>query len=299
MKPRDLFAALIVVVIWGTNFVAMKVGLRWFTPFQLGTGRYLFAVLPLVFFLRPPPVAAKWMVLYGLTQGVGQFGFVFLSLKVGMSAALASVLLQTQMFFTAIYGYALLGERPSRQLLAGLGIAALGLACFGMNYAGAAAVGHAETTVAGFLLCLAGATMWGASNIVVRFAQRTSPGFDPLAFLVWSCLTPILPFVALSLAFDPPAVRWAWTAAPWTTWIAVAYLGWMATLVGYGLWTSLLKRHPANKVAPFGLGVPVVGITSGVLLLGETVTGWQWAGIALIVVALLCVLFGGRLFKTA
>jgi O-acetylserine/cysteine efflux transporter len=296
MAPRDLLAALAVVLIWGTNFVAMKYGLRHLTPFQLGAARYVFAVLPLVFFLRPPALPARWMLLYGLFQGVGQFGFVFLSLKVGMSASLASVLLQTQVFFTALYGFVLLGERPSRQLLAGLFLAALGLVCFGMNYVGPAALGT-PTTAAGFALCVAGAAMWAASNIVVRQAQRVSPGFDPLAFLVWSSLTPILPFVALSLLFDAPATRWQWQDVPLVTWCAVAYLGWMATVVGYGLWTSLLKRYPANKVAPFSLGVPVAGITSGMLVLDESITAWQWSGIALIVLALGCVMFGGRLFS--
>jgi O-acetylserine/cysteine efflux transporter len=296
MAPRDLLAALAVVIIWGTNFVAMKYGLRHLTPFQLGAGRYVFAVLPLVFLVRPPALQARWMLLYGLFQGVGQFGFVFLSLKVGMSASLASVLLQTQVFFTAMYGFLLLGERPSRQLLAGLFLAALGLVCFGMNYVGPAALGT-ETTAAGFALCVAGAAMWAASNVVVRHAQRLSPGFDPLAFLVWSSLTPILPFIALSLLFDAPAARWQWQEAPLVTWCAVAYLGWMATVVGYGLWTSLLKRYPANRVAPFSLGVPVAGITSGMLVLDESITAWQWSGIALIVLALGCVMFGGRLFN--
>lgn len=296
MKGRDLLAALVVVIIWGTNFVAMKVGLRHFTPFQLGAGRYLFAVLPLVLFLRPPPVAPKWMVMYGLFQGLGQFGLLFLSLKVGMSAALASVLLQTQVFFTALYGYALLGEKPGRQLLAGLFLAALGLACFGMHYVDGSPQALAETTPLGFALVLGGAAMWAASNIVVRRAQQATPGFDPLAFLVWSCLAPIVPFVLLSLAFDPAAARTHWLATPWSGWVAVAYLGWLATLVGYGLWTMLLKRHPANKVAPFSLGVPVIGIGAGLFALDESVHPWQWAGIGFTVLALACVVLGGRLF---
>jgi O-acetylserine/cysteine efflux transporter len=63
------------------------------------------------------------------------------------------------------------------------------------------------------------------------------------------------------------------------------------------MWTSLIKRHGANRIAPFSLGVPVVGLSSGMLFLGEAITGWQWAGIALIVAALACVLFGGRLAR--
>jgi O-acetylserine/cysteine efflux transporter len=102
LQGRDYLAALAVVVIWGLNFVAMKFALRDFTPFQLGAARYVFAALPLVLLVKPPRLHWKWVVLYGLCQGVGQFGFLFSALKVGMTAALASVLMQTQVFFTAI-----------------------------------------------------------------------------------------------------------------------------------------------------------------------------------------------------
>ncbi|MYM82585.1 EamA family transporter [Duganella sp. FT50W] len=289
---RDLLSALLVIVIWGTNFVAMKVGLRNLTPFQLGAARYLFAVLPLILFIKPPKLPAKWVIAYGLSQGVGQFGFLFLSLKVGMSASLASVILQTQVFFTAIFGFMLLHERASRALLAGLALAALGLGCFAMNFF---ETGHvSDITPAGFALCLTGAALWATSNIVVRGAQTASPGFDVVSFMVWCSLVPIVPFILLSLAFDDPATRWQWTGAPFATWIAVAYLGWMANILGYAMWTRLLKRHPVNRVAPFSLGVPVAGISSGMLILGDTINGWQWSGIALIVAALVCTMFGGR-----
>jgi O-acetylserine/cysteine efflux transporter len=204
-----------------------------------------------------------------------------------------------------------LGERPSRALLAGLALAACGLACFGMNYVGgagaAAGTGAADapasaagaTTLAGFLLCLCAAAMWAASNIVVRRAQRSTPQFDVLAFMVWSSLAPFLPFIGLSLLFDDPATRWRWTGAPLSTWASLAYLGWMATILGYAMWTGLLKRHPVNRVAPFSLGVPVVGIAAGMLVLGDTINGLQWTGIALIVAALACVLWGGRLLDRA
>lgn len=293
---RDLAAALCVVLIWGTNFVAMKIGLRELTPFQLGAGRYLFAVLPLVLIVRPPRLAPKWLLLYGLFQGIGQFGLLFLSLKIGMSAALASVLLQTQVFFTAFFSVALLGEKVSRALTAGLALAALGLACFGANYLQASA---GATTPAGFALVLGGAAMWAASNIVVRRVQRATPQFDVIPFMVWSSLTPIVPFIALSLLFDPPQTRWHWLAAPWTTWTALAYLGWMSTILGYAMWTGLLKRHPANRVAPFSLGVPVVGVSTGMLFLNDQISAWQWAGIILIVLSLICVMFGPRMFCSA
>jgi O-acetylserine/cysteine efflux transporter len=290
---RDYAAALVVVLIWGTNFIAMKYALHDMTPFQLGAVRYLFAVFPLILLVRPPKMAWKWVVLYGLFQGVGQFGLLFLSLKVGMSAALASVLLQTQVFFSALFAIALLRERPGRALLAGLLLAAVGIGCLAANYL-APGANTGGTNAAGFVLCLGSAAMWAVSNIVVRRAQRSTPRFDVVPFMVWSSLVPIIPFTLLSLAFDPAGTHWNWSAWPAGTWLSLAYLGWFATILAYALWTGLLKRHPVNRVAPFSLAVPVVGISSGILVLGDVISGWQWAGTALVVAALATVMFGAR-----
>ena len=294
LSGRDLAAVLAVVVIWGMNFVVMKTGLRDFSPFQLGAARYVLAVLPAVLIVRPPRIHWKWVVLYGLFQGVGQFGLLFLALKVGMTAALASVLLQTQVFFTALFGFVLLHERASKPLQWGMGLAAGGLACFAMNYL---APGNAvvATTALGLGLTLCASAMWASSNIVARQVQQRFHNYSPLAFVVWSSAVAVLPFMALSLAFDDPAIRWQWLDARASSWAAAAYLGWVATVLGYSLWTGLLKRHPANRVAPFSLGVPIVGLAAGVGLLGEVITPWQWAGIALVVAALVCVMLGGRL----
>lgn len=294
LSGRDFLAAACIIVIWGTNFVAMKIGLRSFTPFQLGAARYLFGMLPLVLLVRPPRLPWKWVVLYGLCQGVGQFGLLFVSLQVGMTAALASVLMQTQMFFTALFSFLLLAEKPGKPLLAGMALAALGLGCFGMTYITPEAGAEAATTAVGFALCLGGASMWAASNIVVRLAQRSAPEFNPLGFLAWCSAVPVLPFVVASLLFDDPSTRWQWSAAPWEGWLSAAYLGWVATITAYSLWTNLIKRHGPNRIAPFSLGVPVIGLASGIVLLGERVTAWQWGGVVLTVMALACVVLGGR-----
>lgn len=280
------------VLVWGTNFVAMKLGLRELTPFQLGAGRYLFAFLPLALFVRPPRIAARWVLLYGLLQGVGQFGLLFLALRAGMSASLAPVILQMQVFFTALFGFVLLGERVGRPLLAAMAIAALGLGCFCADFA---TRGASDLSVAGFLLTVASAALWGGSNIVVRRIRERAPDFDVLAFMVWSSLVPVLPFVLLSLAFDPAGTRWDPRGLSLTGWASLAYLGWFATILGYAMWTALLKRHPANRVAPFGLAVPTVGIAAGMLVLGDRITSWQWVGIVLVVLSLVLVVFGPRL----
>ena len=294
MGARDLLAALAVVIIWGLNFIAMKWGLESFTPFELGAMRYVAAALPMVFLVRPPRIGWRWVVGFGMFQGVGQFSFGFFALKLGMTAALASVLMQTQVFFTALFGFMALGERPSRPLLIGMALAGVGLVCFAMNFIGPEAGSAGGATLIGIALTLCAAASWS----VCGCSQRAAPGYDPLAFVVWSCPAPILAFVALVATTEPDAGRWlhadAWAALPAVAWGSVAYLGWMATILGYGLWTRLLTRHPANRVAPFSLGVPVVGLAAGMLVLGEVVTPWQWAGTAFVVSALVCVVLGGR-----
>lgn len=283
---------LAIIVIWGLNFVVMKVGLRAFTPFQLGAARYLFAALPLLLLVPRPAVRWHWILLYGLLQGVGQFGLMFVALQVGMTAALASVLIQTQVFFTAVFGFWLLRERVGRALRFGLLLAFAGLCCFAAQYSGGEAAAGA-TTPLGFVLALASAAMWAGSNIVARQVQKEGP-YDALQFIVWASAVPVLPFMSLSIAFDDAAVRWRWMDAPLQAWLCVAYLGWMASILGYSMWTRLLQRHAANRVAPFSLGVPIVGLAAGMLLLGETVGAWQWAGVALLVAALVCVLLAPR-----
>lgn len=284
---KDYLAALCVIVIWGTNFVAMKFGLLDFTPFQLGAGRYLAAALPLLLVMRRPAMDLRWIVLYGLCQGLGQFGLVFIALKVGMTASLASVLMQTQVFFTALLGFVFLHEPLAPQQKFSLALGTLALSCFGLGVQAGTSTG---VTWAGLLLNLGGASMWAASNIVARKAQQTSqagPGYDPVAFVVWSSAVPIVPFMLLSWAFDP-AWHWARLSEVGVLgWGSVLYLGWFATVIGYALWTGLLKRHPANQVAPLSLGVPVVGLTAGALVLHEVISAWQWAGIALTLLALL------------
>lgn len=290
----DLACALGVVLIWGLNFVAMKMSLRDFTPFQLGAARYVFAAFPLVLFIKRPTLPVRWLVYYGLAQGVGQFGLLFTALQMGMTAALASVVMQTQVFFTALLGMALLGERIGGPLRMGLSLAALGLACFALN---CVAGSGGATTAVGLVLNLGAAAMWAGSNIIARKAQQAHPGFDALQFVVWSSLVPILPFIALSLIFDPPAARLQWMHASAGAWAGVAYLAWLATLLAYAMWTSLFQRHPANRVAPFSLGVPLVGLAAGMGLLGESIGAWQWAGVGFVVAALMAVMFGARLAR--
>lgn len=290
LSGADWLRAAAVVVIWGLNFVVMKLALKDLGPMLLGALRFTAASLPFVVFLARPPLPLRFAAAYGLAQGLGQFGFLFLGIQLGMPAGMASVVMQTQAFFTLMLAGPLLGERATPWQWGGLVVALGGLVVIGSAHG----AGPGDMTLAGFLLTLSAALMWAISNLVARRAAAWG-AYDPLSFIAWSSLFPILPFAALALWIDGPATVMAQLAAAhWLAWGGVAYLALFATLLAYTLWTSLLQRHAAARVTPFSLLVPVVGLVAASALLGERPTPLQWTGTAAVLAGLVVNQFGAR-----
>ncbi|MFM0378341.1 EamA family transporter [Paraburkholderia strydomiana] len=283
MSPRDLLLALIVVIAWGVNFVVIKVGLHGVPPMLLGALRFMLAAFPAIFFVKRPQLPWRWLLAYGVTISLGQFAFLFSAMYVGMPAGLASLVLQAQAFFTLIFAAFFLHERFRLPNVAGLLIAAAGLAVIGMQG------GHAMT-LAGFLLTLCAACSWALGNIVTKKVGKV----DLVGLVVWGSLIPPLPFLALSYALEgPQRIAAALSGISAMSIFAIVYLAFIATLIGYGLWSRLLSRYPASQVAPFSLLVPIVGLASASLFLDERLSGAQIAGTVLVMAGLAVNVFGG------
>lgn len=290
LSRGDYLRALCIVLIWGSNFVVMKLGLRGLSPTLLGALRFGAASLPFLLFVPRPKLPWRFVVLYGLAQGFGQFGLLFTAIHLGMPAGMASLVMQTQAFFTLILAAPLLGERARANQWAGLAVAAVGLA----TIASAHGDGPGQMTLVGFVLTLAGALMWALSNVVVRFAGRAAPDYDPLALIVWASLVPVLPFLAVAGLVDGvDASLHTLGSMGWREAGAVLFLALPATLVAYTMWTRLLKRHAPAKVVPFSLLVPVVGLWAAALVFDERLQAAQWAGAAIVLLGLLINQFGG------
>ena len=295
LSRKDYLCALAVVVIWGLNFVVMKIGLKGLSPMMLGALRFALAAFPLILFVRPPRLPWHWIAAYGLVQGLGQFGLLFTALKFGMPAGMASLVIQTQAFFTLLLAAPVLHERARRHHWIGLGVAALGL---GVIAAGRGD-GPGQMTMLGFALTLGGAFMWAVSNMIVRLASRKSPGYDPFAFIAWSSAAPVLPFLVLAVLADgwEPVVGMI-TGIGWGEALSVLYLAVLATLLAYTLWTQLLTRHPAAKIAPFSLLVPVVGLWAASAAFGEQLQPLQWLGAGGVLAGLIINQVGGRWLRS-
>jgi O-acetylserine/cysteine efflux transporter len=293
MSTGDVLGAAAVVVIWGLNFVVMKFALQDFSPMLLGALRFAAASLPFLLFLARPQLPWRFIAAYGLAQGLGQFGFLFLGLKLGMPAGMASVVMQTQAFFTILLAGPLLGERASAWQWGGLVVALAGLLVIGSAHG----AGPADMTLVGFLLTLGAALMWAVSNLVARRAAAFG-AYDALPFIAWSSLFPIVPFLALAAWMEgPQAMASQLAAARWPAWAGVGYLALLATLLAYTLWTRLLQRHAAARVTPFSLLVPVVGLLAAGWVLREWPNTMQWIGTAGVLAGLVVNQFGARVTR--
>ena len=285
MQLKDLLLALVVIIVWGMNFVVIKVGLHEMPPMLLGALRFLLAAFPAVLFIKRPQIPLRWLLAYGLTISLGQFAFLFSAMSVGMPAGLASLVLQSQALFTLLFAVLLLGERFRLANLFGLLVAAGGLLLIGSQ-------GNGLMTLAGFLLTLCAAAMWALGNIVTRKLGKV----NLVGLVVWGSLVPPLPFFALSWLLEgPEVIESALRGFTLDTLLVLVYLAFGATILGYGLWSRLLSRYPASQVAPFSLLVPVVGLTSSALLLDERLSSLQLVGALLVMLGLLLNFCGGWL----
>jgi len=269
----QLLLALAVVAVWGSNFVVIKLALGHLPPLLFATLRFLFAAVPMVFFLPRPVVRWRNLAAYGVLIGVGQFGVIYVAINGLIAPGLASLVVQAQVFFTIGLAVWLTAERvqPVQWAALALGVAGIGVI---------AAHADTSTTVPGVLLVLVAALSWAAGNIV----QRRSPGVNMLAYVVWASLFAVPPLLALTLVFEGPArIGAALAGASLGTWSAVLWQSVGNTMFGYAAWGWLLARYPAATIAPLSLLVPVFGMGTAAWILAEPLPLWKLEAAALVI----------------
>jgi O-acetylserine/cysteine efflux transporter len=281
---RHVLLALAVVAVWGSNFVVIHAALAVMPPFLLALLRFALALVPALLFVPRPAVAWPLLAAYGVLIGAGQFALLYLAMDGRIAPGLASLVIQTQVFFTI--GLAMLadGER-----LRPLQVVALALAVAGIGVIAAHTGG--EVSAAGLGLVLLAALSWAGGNQVSRRMGRV----PMLGVVVWSSAFALPPLALLTLVIEGPArIGQALAAADAATWAAVAWQAAGNTLFGYAAWGWLLARHPAGTIAPMALGVPVFGIITAAVWLGEPLPPWKLLAAAMVIGGLLINLLAQR-----
>ncbi|WP_423840617.1 EamA family transporter [Vibrio mytili] len=293
MLMRDRLLALTIVLVWGVNFVVIKVGLEGVPPLLLAGLRFALVAFPALLFVPRPKLPFKWLLAYGLTISFGQFALLFWALNVGLAAGLASLLLQAQAFITLGFGILLLKEKIHRHNVMAVIIAGSGI------YLLAAAQSGGVVSLTGFtlILILGAASCWALGNITNKIIMKkyTVP---TMSLIVWSAIVPTVAFSVTSLLIEgQDVIQRSLLHIQWHNLFSIVYLSLFATIIGYGGWSYLLSRYATALVAPLSLLVPVFGLLSAWILLDETLGLQQVVGVIVIGLGLVINVFGQRWFK--
>ncbi|WP_440057013.1 EamA family transporter (plasmid) [Pseudoalteromonas sp. T1lg65] len=283
MDKKSVLLVLLVVFVWGVNFPIIKIGLVELPPILFSAMRFLIVAIPAVLFI-PRPKTSFWNVLgVGLFLGVLKFSFLFVAMQSEVSAGLSSLLLQAQVLFTIILSMVFFKESLDRYQGIGIIIAIVGFGLFFLNTGGG-------TSIWGLILLLSAAIFWSISNLIMK---RLS-GVNLLHFIVWVSLIPPLPLLMLSLLLESPDPLGLLLSASSQTWLALAYVGYVSTLLAFAVWGWLLRSNNAAQVTPFALLIPVVGLASASFMLGEQLTLLEAVGGLTILLGLFISVVGKR-----
>lgn len=265
MQARDVALVLLVVTIWGANFVVIKLGLRDMPPLLFTSLRFLFAACPLVFLRKRPAIAFRLLLAWGLTQFAIQFALLFAGIQLGVPAGLAALVIQLQAFFTIGLAWWMLRERVRLFQIVGALVALLGMAVVALHL-------DQPSTMYGLVMVLGAALSWATANMLTKRIGRV----DPLGLAAWGSLVAVAPLAVLSLLIEGPgAIASALRGMDGWSWAAVLFQSYPNTLFGFGVWSMMMRKHAAAELAPFTLLVPAVGMLCAAVVLGEPLPPWK------------------------
>jgi len=276
MSYTHIALAVFVTVLWGFTFVVMRDLLDVLPPFLMSTLRVVAAGAPVLVLWRVPKTPFYWVLLLGATQGVVQMSLLLFGMQFGMPAGLASLVLQMQVLFTTLLAFILLSEKPGRAQYAGIAISLVGMIVIASTMPGGG-------TLIGFGIVILAALTWATSNIVVKFAGTD----DVISLVAWAHVIGILPLLALSYGLEGQnEIFHILAELSWFRVGEIAFLGGISTFGGFTLWSYLMRKNSASTVAPFSLIIPIAGMTSTALILGEELSTLRMAGAGLVLVGL-------------
>lgn len=268
LTPKHLFLALVTVFVWGTNFIAIYLGLKELPPFLFCTIRFALSALPFVFFLPRPKAPIIYLIGFGVFNFALQFGLLFSGIHIGLSPGIASLVMQIQVFFSIGLAFLFFNEKPNWFKILGSMVSFVGIAIVATHVGG-------DVTIVGLILTLLASLSWASGNM---FTKKINAG-SPLSLVVWGNLIALPLMAAASYFIDgTTAISNSLENISWTAIAAIAYVVYISTHLGYGIWGFLIKTYPTSTIVPFTLLIPVVGFISSALFLDEHLTDWKlWA----------------------
>jgi drug/metabolite transporter (DMT)-like permease len=271
---RGAYIALVALtLIWGLNWIAMKLALANADPVVLNVQRTWLAVLVLFAVLAAQrralwPESWRAIVITGFFQTTLNFGATTMALA-GGGAGRTSVLVFTMPFWTMLIAWPVLHERVrgAQWIALGAALAGLVLVVEPWNW-------HGDLTPK--LWAVASGFGWAAGTVATKYFQQRHR-LDMINFFAWQMLAGVLPLTLLLLVFDFPPTRWSVSQG-----LLLLQIGALATGVGFLLWIAALRILPAGTASLNMLSVPVIALLSSMAVFGERLSWTEWLGIACI-----------------
>jgi len=289
MSTVHIALAVGVTLIWGLNFVVVKVGLGSFPPILFSALRFAVAGCPALLFVNRKGLPWRWIVTMGVCMGVVVYSLLFIALDLGIPAGLSSLVVQVHVVFTLILSAVVLRDRPSLWQWTGTAIAFAGIAMLILDTQG-------SSKVLALILVIGSALAWALCSILLKLAGD----IDMVRLMIWMSIVPPLPLLAVSLLCE----QGQWQAVVemgWSGLGALVYSGLLSTLVAFAVWGHLIRHYSPKVVVPFSLLVPIVAMVASWIFLSEQFDGQKLVASLLIMGGLLLVVLDqkmGRFLST-
>lgn len=262
MQRKDLMLAILVAIIWGSNYSITELGLKSIDPFLLTGLRFLLSAVPFCFFVRKPNVDIKYIGAYGIIFGVGLWGLANFALFTGLTAGVASLLLQFSAFFTVVLCAIFLQEKIKPYQYIGLSLSLLGLVLIIGCTIG-------QFRPISLVLILLSAFSWSICNIIIKKCKPDKV----MSFIIWSGLFSAPPLFMIVLYND--GLRPFLDLPHLLTWkpiFSILFQAYITTLFGYYVWNVLMKKYAAVKIAPVSLLIPLSALVTSHYMFNEEIT---------------------------
>ena len=286
---RAALPILVLTLVWGCNWPILKMGVTELAPLTFRSLTLPFAAIGMLLVarlsgdaIRVPRALWPRLVVLALFNIAGWNGFVLFGVQ-QLPAGRSAILAYTMPVWATMIAAVLLHEPLSRRKLVGLALGVSGMAVLIGEQ-----IGVVRAAPFGALMILAAAIVWALGTVLLRKWQLPVP---QNALSGWMMLLGWLPLALLAPLFDPQPLATELASLSGRGWFAIAYNVFLAGTLAHWAWFTLARTLPVAVSSLSSLPVPVVGVFSGIVLLGERPGLQEWIALALVVAALFTVLF--------
>ncbi|OAS84675.1 DMT family transporter [Metabacillus litoralis] len=274
---------LFLCIVWGFNFVIMKLGNDVFPPVLFAAFRFLLGAIVLfgLTYIKKIPLPGKrelkWYILCGFLQTTYFNIAIQISLNY-ISAGLTSVLTYSMPLFLSLMAhYFIPGEKLTVSKIIGISIGIVGLfLAMDIQFGG---------NIWAPILALSSAVTWALSSLIFK---KKLQGCDTVQFTTWQMGAGAIGLFMYSISFEHGQSHWSLMAV-----VYLLYSGILASALAFVIWSHILSKMEASKASISLLIVPVVGTLSGILFLNEDLNAITLIGIILVLLGVWLVNYTG------